>query len=119
MPYVKIPLKKQLDRAARGVYVHPEYIQTAIRAWADMPIAAYLGTADRRREFRGLLGITEEEESAMAYREAVQRIRPWFDGEGSVAEETARRALYCLAEPLLEAYRKWKEQRNENAKDTT
>lgn len=36
MPYVKIPLKKQLDRAARGVYVHPEYIPAVIRAWADM-----------------------------------------------------------------------------------
>lgn len=117
MTYVKIPLKKQLDRAARGVYVHPEYIPAVIRAWADMPIAAYLDTADRRREFRGLLGITEEEESAMAYREAVRHIRPFSDGEGGVTEETARRALYCLAEPLLEAYRKWKEQKD--AKDTT
>lgn len=115
MPYVKIPLEKQLDRASRGVYIHPEYIPLAIRAWADMPIAAYLGMEDRRKDFRELLGITEKEENAMTYQEAALGIRSWY--ESGLFTAQADRALFCLAEPLLKAYRKWEEQNH--AKNTT
>lgn len=111
MPYVKIPLKKQLDRIAKGLCVHPEYMPAAIRAWADMPISAYLGAENRRGDFRRLLGITEEEEQAMTYSGAVSRIGPWFDDGRSVSG--AHQALRLLAEPLHEAYHRWEEQQDE------
>lgn len=114
MPYEKIPLKRQLGRTGRSVHIHPEYLPTIIGAWADMPIAAYLGTEERRRKFRGLLRITEEEEGAMTYREAAQGIRSWY--KSGLYPEQADRALSCLAEPLLAAYRIWKEKNH--AEDT-
>lgn len=111
MPYAKIPLKKQLNKIAKGLCVHPEYMPSAIRAWADIPISTYLGAESRRRDFRRLLGITEEEEGNMTYSEAVSRIGPWFDDGRSVSR--AHQALRLLAEPLHEAYQKWEEQQDE------
>lgn len=115
MPYVKIPLKMQLNKIAKGLCVHPEYMPAAIRAWADMPISAYLGAESRRRDFRRLLVITEEEESTMTYSGAVSRIGPWFDDDRFVSR--THQALRLLAEPLHEAYRRWEGQQDET--DTT
>lgn len=110
MEYAKIPLEKQLCQISKGLCVHPEYVPLTIRAWASMPIAAYLGTEGRRGAFRRLLGITEEEENAMTYAEAIERVGPWFDDDRFTAQ--ADQALRLLAEPMhdaYQAYRKWKE----------
>ena len=115
MEYRKIPLEKQLAKAGKGRRIHPEYTSCAIRMWADMPIAAYLGDENRRKDFRRLLGITEEEESAMTYAAAMTRIKPWFDGGGPTNK--AHQALRLLSAPLYEAYQKWEEKQNE--KNTT
>lgn len=110
MDYLKIPLEKQFSQVSKGMCVHPEYAPLTIRAWASMPIAAYLGTEGRRGAFRRLLGITEEEENAMTYAEAIERVGPWFDDDRFTAQ--ADQALRLLAEPMhdaYQAYRKWKE----------
>lgn len=110
MDYLKIPLEKQFSQVSKGLCVHPEYAPLTIRAWASMPIAAYLGTEGRRGAFRRLLGITEEEENAMTYAEAIERVGPWFDDDRFTAQ--ADQALRLLAEPMhdaYQAYRKWKE----------
>lgn len=117
MEYRKIPLEKQLGQIAKNCYAHPEYAPSAIRAWGEMPIGAYLGTEDRRKCFRQLLGITEDGEQAMAYGEAVKRIAPWFDDDRFTV--MANQALRLLSEPLYEAYRKWEEQQNEKEKNAT
>lgn len=112
MDYLKIPLEKQFSQVSKGLCVHPEYAPLTIRAWASMPIAAYLdlGSGSRREAFRRLLGITEEEENAMTYAEAIERVGPWFDDDRFTAQ--ADQALRLLAEPMhdaYQAYRKWKE----------
>lgn len=110
MEYAKIPLEKQFSQVSKGMCVHPEYAPLTIRAWASMPIAAYLGTGDRRGAFRRLLGITEEEENAMTYAEAAGLVGSWFDDDRFTAQ--ADQALRLLAEPMHDAYQaylKWKE----------
>lgn len=112
MEYAKIPLEKQLCQISKGLCVHPEYAPLTIRAWASMPIAAYLslGSGGRREAFRRLLGITEKEENAMTYAEAIERVAPWFDDDRFTAQ--ADQALRLLSEPMHDAYQaylKWKE----------
>lgn len=114
MEYAKIPLEKQLCQISKGLCVHPEYVPLTIRAWASMPIAAYLGTEGRRGAFRRLLGITEEEENAMTYAEAAGLVGSWLDDDRLMPR--AHQALRLLSEPMYDAYQtylKWKEQKNE------
>lgn len=111
MEYRKIPLERQLRKIAKGYCAHPEYMPAAIRAWGEMPVGDYLGTEDRRKCFRQLLKITEEEENAMTYAEAAKHIGPWFDDSRFTAQ--AHQALRLLSEPVHEAYQaflKWKEE---------
>ena len=114
MDYLKIPLEKQFSQVSKGMCVHPEYAPLTIRAWASMPIAAYLGTEGRRGAFRRLLGITEEEENAMTYAEAAGLVGSWLDDDRLMPR--AHQALRLLSEPMYDAYEtylKWKEQKNE------
>ena len=116
MDYLKIPLEKQFSQVSKGMCVHPEYAPLTIRAWASMPIAAYLGlgSGGRREAFRRLLGITEEEENAMTYAEAAGLVGSWLD-DGRLMPR-AHQALRLLSEPMYDAYQtylKWKEQKNE------
>lgn len=112
MDYLKIPLEKQFSQVSKGMCVHPEYAPLTIRAWASMPIAAYLGlgSGGRREAFRRLLGITEEEENAMTYAEAAGLVGSWLDDDRFTAQ--AGQALRLLSEPMHDAYQaylKWKE----------
>ena len=43
MKYKKIPLEEQFKKLDKGLRIHPEYNACAIRAWAEIPIAVYLG----------------------------------------------------------------------------
>lgn len=119
MAYDRIPLEEQLKKAADGRIVFPEYTACAIRAWADTPIATYLGGnsekgEERRQEIRTLLGISLMQEKDMCYRDVAERIAARMQTEE--LKQDAEKALYILAEPLAAAYTKWKEERH--AKDT-
>lgn len=111
MEYQKIPLKEQLERAEDGCIVHPEYIPCAIRAWADIPLPVYFGGGEDGEEGTGqlakLLGISPAFAGKLAYKEAamrVSRLRRKPDGKGRELE-----AVRLLAQPLADAYQRWKE----------
>ncbi|MBD5402228.1 hypothetical protein HDR58_05455 [bacterium] len=116
----KISLEEQLQKAAARRIVFPEYAACAVQAWAETPIAIYLGGytevgAKRRQEIRFLLGISPVEEECMCYRDVADRIFNRMQTEE--LKQNAEKALFILAEPLADAYGRWKEEHH--AKNTT
>lgn len=119
MELQKIPLQEQLRRAKEGFLIHPEYAACAIRSWADMPIAAYMGgeneeAAKDRAKLRSLLNVTAEQEASMSYRDMAALIgrRKQQGWQKWGLEEAVR----LLAAPAAKSYRKWKEA--QDAKNT-
>ena len=112
MEFKKMPLQEQLKRAGRGEIIHPEYAACAIRLWAEMPIAAYMAVGCREAvsehtRLMNLLGITEEKEASMTYRDVAVLIgQRKQQGKNQWALDEAVR---LLAAPAARSYRKWKE----------
>ena len=112
MEFKKIPLQEQLQRAREGFLIHPEYAACAIRLWAEMPIAAYMADGSREAvsehtRLMNLLGITEEKEASMTYRDVAVLIgQRKQQGKNQWAMDEAVR---MLAAPAARSYRKWKE----------
>lgn len=108
----RIPLDEQLKRAAGGRIVFPGYPACAVRRWASVPIAAYLGGdsekgKERRQELRTLLGISSGQEPYLCYRDAAELV--CSRSQGRKQGRDTQRALRILAAPLADAYTEWKE----------
>lgn len=90
MEYAKIPLEKQFSQVSKGMCVHPEYAPLTIRAWASMPIAAYLslGSGGRREAFRRLLGMLPHAEVMIH-----DPLATGISGSALSVEESSRRLM--------------------------
>ena len=105
----RISLQTRIDRVSRGYYADPEYNLSMIAAMADLPLVDYLGGYDReRRELYFILGITEEEQETIPYKEIAWRI-VYFRQELHDSA-LAQRSAYLLSAPLRKYYERWREQ---------
>lgn len=71
----KIPLEQRLTRIKEGYPSDPDFIVSAIKSMANIPIRVYLNSFETERiRLRQILNITEEEEKEMTYKDVAIRI---------------------------------------------
>lgn len=98
-----IALKTRLKRLREGRPSDPEFTLSAIRSMADIPVALYLSAfSEKRKRLRQILSVTEEEEKAMTYKEAAQRLIRMSPSEWDIG--LMDEAVDILAAPLKKYY---------------
>lgn len=117
MKLQKLHLSERIQRLKNRQAAHPEYTAYIIQAWADMPIIDYFATEGEekaegvRETLRSILGISEQEEKSMTYRDMAMRINHMRNQPGQ-DHRPPDWATILLANPLLGYYAKIQEAKN-------
>lgn len=113
----QIPLDVRLKRLNDGYVSDSEYIFCLIQSMAETPIHVYLASfEDQRLRLRKLLGMTEEEDEALTYREAAARIHKMRLSPEK--RQLADAAADILAAPLRKYFEERKDVHGKNTKDS-
>lgn len=93
----KIPLEQRLTRIKEGYPGDPDFIVSAIKSMANIPIRVYLNSFEKERiRLRQILNITEEEEKEMTYKDVAIRIKK--------RRKDREEAVRILAAPVKRCY---------------